>query len=340
MDEPVKSGKSRQLQYKEWKRYFEWEKQTRNSYKIIEIFNPPKEKEDGRIHNGGSRSGAGADGKLVEEVSYILNCFLYDAMRKNNYYRLYGYENRVYFNSDTLAKYFGCYKDLYAAVGDELVQHKIFLRVSDKIREKMRSLVIEKIKKAEGIQWGYGIIIWRKENGVPEVRDDLLELWLESQQRYLETNKWKTEKDVIIAGKWDEMIRWITQEISREKNEVLCKAKKFYKVEFDSTQVEEYDRNQYKDCLKNINIKFARDIYQFFLKKEKAAARANANAKAEIKQIFSLLEEGGEKEKGNVNELIEKLEEPDSEEEIVFEFDEDKVMEPYRYILKNYILIG
>lgn len=41
-----------------------------------------------------------------------------------------------------------------------------------------------------------------------------------------------------------------------------------------------------------------------------------------------------------MNELIEKLEEPDPEEEIVFEFDEDKVMEPYRYILKNYILIG
>lgn len=334
MDEPIKSGKSRQLQYKEWKRYFEWKKQTRNLYKITEIFDPPKEKEDGRIHNGGRRPGAGAGGKLVEEVEYILNCFLHEAMRKNNYYRLYGYENRVYFNSDTLAKYFGRYKDLYAAAGDKIVQRKVLLKISDKIREKMRSLIIEKIKGMAGIQWGYGIIVWEKENGTPKIRDELLEIWLENQQRYLDENNWKTEKDVIVAGKWDEMIRWITCEIARDKNEILWRAKKFYRVEFDSTSVEAYDRDQYLNFRKRINAQIAKDVYQFFLRKEQAAAQTEAD----IKFFESFTQDGNEADQ-NAEFLLQILDRPTSEKDIEFEFNEEKVMEPYRYILKNYILM-
>ena len=151
MNDSEKGGKSRQLQYEDWKRYFTWEKPTNKSYLIREIFNPPLEKQDGRIHNGGSRAGAGAKGKLTEEFKYLLNCFLYDALKKNSYYRLYGYGNRVYFNSDVAAKYFGCYKNLYAAKYDINVKQEIFFRISDKIREKVRALILEKMKRTEGI---------------------------------------------------------------------------------------------------------------------------------------------------------------------------------------------
>ena len=246
MNEPEKVGKSRQLQYENWKRYFTWEKPTNKSYVIKEIFDPPLERQDGRIHNGGSRAGAGAKGKLTEEFEYLLNCFLYDAMRKNSYYRLYGYENRVYFNSDTVAKYFGCYKNLYAARGDTKVDQETLFKISDKIREKVRALVLEKMKRSVGVKWGYGIILWHKENGVPEVRDELLEPWLEAQQKFFEENDFKKEKEVILADKWNNMIHSITRELSAITDELIFEVKKFYKLEFDTERVQPYDFKLYQ----------------------------------------------------------------------------------------------
>lgn len=335
MNDSEKGGKSRQLQYEDWKRYFTWEKPTNKSYLIREIFNPPLEKQDGRIHNGGSRAGAGAKGKLTEEFKYLLNCFLYDALKKNSYYRLYGYGNRVYFNSDVAAKYFGCYKNLYAAKYDINVKQEIFFRISDKIREKVRALILEKMKRTEGIKWEYGIILWHKENGSPEVRDELLVPWLEAQQKYFEETGFKTEKDVVVADKWNDMLHSITAKLSMITDEVIFEAKKFYKLEFNTEQVQPYDFKLYQEYRKRINHQIMIDVYNFFLSREENLAR-NSAPKGIILNMDKL---NGQKnpEELDIDEIVDLMDGNNEYDE--YEFNSDIIMEPYKYILKNYIAL-
>lgn len=53
LDEKVKGGKSKELQLKDWKRYFSW-KNEKYKFIITEIYPEPKPKIDGRINNGGN----------------------------------------------------------------------------------------------------------------------------------------------------------------------------------------------------------------------------------------------------------------------------------------------
>lgn len=50
LGEPVKTGGAKQSQFKEWKRYFEFEKiPGSQKMTIVEIYNRPKEKNDKRL---------------------------------------------------------------------------------------------------------------------------------------------------------------------------------------------------------------------------------------------------------------------------------------------------
>ena len=51
LEDKVKTGKSKQLQQEDWKRYFKWDKKG-HKFIITEIYDKPKEKIDGRINNG------------------------------------------------------------------------------------------------------------------------------------------------------------------------------------------------------------------------------------------------------------------------------------------------
>ena len=53
LNEPIKSGKSKQIQLQDWKRYFNYNKNG-NSFIITDIFDIPKEKIDNRKDNGGN----------------------------------------------------------------------------------------------------------------------------------------------------------------------------------------------------------------------------------------------------------------------------------------------
>ena len=71
MNEPVKTGKSKQLQIKNWGRFFKWVHPTKQVYRITEIVEIPPEKFDGRKRNGGARVGAGAPQKVQEELEEL-----------------------------------------------------------------------------------------------------------------------------------------------------------------------------------------------------------------------------------------------------------------------------
>lgn len=55
LNEPIKTGKSKQLQLEDWKRYFSYTKNG-NRFVVTEIFDTPKEKIDNRSNNGGNNT--------------------------------------------------------------------------------------------------------------------------------------------------------------------------------------------------------------------------------------------------------------------------------------------
>ena len=67
LDEPIKTGKSKQLQLKDWERYFSYEKEGQK-FIITEIFDTPTEKIDKRTN--GNRS------KYVQPfMDYVMSTF-------------------------------------------------------------------------------------------------------------------------------------------------------------------------------------------------------------------------------------------------------------------------
>lgn len=54
--EDRKSSNSKKAQLKEWERFFRWQNITAQKYRIEEIYDIPKEKEDGRKSNGGNNT--------------------------------------------------------------------------------------------------------------------------------------------------------------------------------------------------------------------------------------------------------------------------------------------
>ena len=55
LNEPIKTGKSKQLQLEDWNRYFNYNKNG-NKFVVTEIFDTPKEKIDNRSNNGGNNT--------------------------------------------------------------------------------------------------------------------------------------------------------------------------------------------------------------------------------------------------------------------------------------------
>lgn len=53
-EEPVKTSDSKSAQLKEWRRYFKWSNPTNRKYKIEEIYDAPRDKQDRRKYNGGN----------------------------------------------------------------------------------------------------------------------------------------------------------------------------------------------------------------------------------------------------------------------------------------------
>ena len=67
--ESVKTGKSKQLQLKDWQRYFTWENPTKQTFLITEVYDVPFEKIDNRIKLYSS----GSDGLPNTEDDIVVN---------------------------------------------------------------------------------------------------------------------------------------------------------------------------------------------------------------------------------------------------------------------------
>lgn len=264
MNEPVKTGKSKQLQINNWGRLFKWIHPTKQIYRITEIIEHPLEKVDRRKNNGGARAGAGAPKKVQEEFDYIFKCFLHWLYTQNEY--SYNHTNReFYFTGIKVGEYFGIYSPrFFNAYSDESVNTKVLSRVSDKLREKLRSWVINKIAQKEGVALTEGIIAYRnKKLNQYDFKDEYLETWKEHQADYLKLNKFSNLKSVIDNNMWSEMIQYISQYYDGYEKVIKC-----YKIICDDFRYfGNFDMSEYKKYRDRLNRKVVKELMTFFRKK-------------------------------------------------------------------------
>lgn len=261
MNDKVKGGKAKKLQLQEWKRFFEWENPTKQIFHITEVFEIPKEKE----HTwGGAREGAGAKVKVQEEFDYMFRMFLYQSYRKNEYFRNNANWYEVYVNNNTICKFFGCYENLYQALEDENLDTAIVRKISDKVREKSRSWIFNKISKIDGITLTKGIIAFTSDKSF-ERKDELLEDYDKYQQEFMDMYGIKYPSELIEKNLWLEMSAYIDSKFEDYKA-----VKKMHKIIFNTEHLNgQCDYKVYQAHRKEFNKQLISDIYQFFLKKEK-----------------------------------------------------------------------
>ena len=335
LNEKVKSSGAKDKQFKNWKKYFIWTKPKRTKFLITEIIN---NKYVTNKH-GGHREGSGRKSILENETEYILNCFVQEAVKRNGYYRRYDNWNQSYFNNDTFSKVFGLYGEFYSAKEDENVNKKVFKTIYIKLGAR-RKYLYKKIKdwfKETGEEFTYGIIAFKdKEQTKPEYRDDLCEQWKEYQTEYIKENKLGFLGRIIEKDLWEDMIRYIS---SRFENYAIVK--EYCKMNFKPERAKKYDFNKYKNCRKKINDTVIEDIYNKCLDKEKNKYnKEQEKIKFEIEnsiEMYDYLYECG---------IFPPDTEPLSEMEYyqelinsIHDFDEKETMQPYVYILDNYVRI-
>lgn len=120
--EEKKSGKGKQLQFKEWRRYFNIEKGEKATFIITEIYEIPKEKIDNRGKSEGSR-GNNEGISIKYSTPLMLDYFQY--CRKNN-------ENVIYTTADKLAKTIGIINSNYSKSKDDREKYSEYINNTSK----------------------------------------------------------------------------------------------------------------------------------------------------------------------------------------------------------------
>lgn len=308
LNEKVKQGKSRQLQLNRWRKLFEWENPSSRIYRITKIYEVPKEMPNNR---GGARAGAGAKLKVQEEFDVLIHNFLHDPKVQYDYQEVENGKVVIYFSNDAVCKYFGIYRDIYQAFwtnnDGEMLDKKLNLsvhnKITNKLTEKSRSWIFNKISKMENVELSYGILAYTG-SGSCECRDDLLDLYLDIEERFLKENGLRNVYDVKNKKFWDKMKKYITNEINEylcNDDQPYCTVKKVRKIQYSVDVYDNYliDDDHVDVMRKRLNDKIREELYEYFLKKQTT------------------------KRSGNT----------------LVVFNEEKLMEDYVHILKTYVKI-
>lgn len=323
-------GNSRNAQFKEWKRYIDWTKPTSQKYLITEVYDTPKEKEDGRKNNGGAREGAGSKGKLHKEFDYLLNYFISYEYNKNKHYLNKPQWHISYFTKDRISRFFGLYNNLTKAKYDEDVNLEVYYKIADKIREKQRGWIIDKLKRMEERNKEHkkrdtdkfvllvdGIMAYKskKNRKNPDYRDDLLEDYNKYKEEYMERNHFKTDRDIIQAGKWEEMSNEVSSYFIELGYELVVKCHKLF---FNPKEKQTYDYNIVKEYKHHYNDEIIKELYKYFFNEEKKYFEKHPDEDEDYQ--IALMQA-----------------QPD--ESVDYKINEEKIMQPYVYILDSYIRI-
>ena len=341
-DKPRTGTNSRNSQFKEWRRYFNWSNPTTQKFLIEEIYDEPKEKIDGRKKNGGAREGAGKPPKLQEEFDYLFNYFLKCEYNKNKYLRNNPYWDTSYFNLNDLEEFFGLSNNFYSAKSNENVNMTAYLNIAEIIDRRTRSWLINKIKRKEEnieneITFTEGIIAYKnKKTDVGDYKDEYLEDWKRHQLEYFKITGYRNQGEVMYANKWWDMILYISSFFKDDGYEIV---KKYKKIIFNHKKLKDYDFDKCEEYRKRINDTIVEELYNYFLKKEKEKhEKQQQDLRNEMEGFIEVCGWFNEYYDGALSNPTE-MEDYKELESQLCDFDKEKVMEPYKYVIDNYVKI-
>lgn len=333
-DKQTTGTNPRKAQLKEWGVYFRWSNPTSHKFLIEEIYKVPIEKEDGRRNNGGARKNSGSKSKFTEEFNYILNYYISHEYNRNQHELNKPYWHVAYFTSGQIAKEFGlCRVTMYEPHDDEIVDKEVFSKIASRVHSKQRYWIIDKLKRMEGrckkkkkretdktVLLVDGLMAYRYEkDDHPDYRDDLLKDYNKYKKEYMDKNHFRTDHDIISAGKWQEM----SEEVSSHfKHLGYVRVKKCHKLFFNPKEKELYDYSLVLEYKKHYNDEIIQDMYDYFLNK-----------------ILSRLKRFPEENEDYQIELMQAAQEGCSVNYRFTKEKEELLMKPYVYVFDNYVRI-
>lgn len=281
LGEDTKKSNAKKSQTKRWRRFFDWENPTTHTYRITEIYDEPKEMEDGRRNNGGARVNSGAKPKVQEEFDYLLNAFLHREFNRNFYNGQVEWCQSHFFNGE-ISKYFGMYTDrFYDARADFAKRltdsnaddgrivtktrefNDAWSDINKKIAEKRKSWIYNKIDKMDGIILQNGVIAYTdKKNGEFEYKDECLDEWEKHMREYLREKKLRTIADVADMGLWEDMIAFISESFDGYESVERTK-----KITFDVNLLRDYEWEEYGEYRRRFNEKLVAELLRYFEKR-------------------------------------------------------------------------
>lgn len=280
LEEDRKTSDSKNAQLKRWRRFFDWENPTTHTYKIIEIYDEPKDIDDGRKNNGGVRVGSGAKKKLQEEFDYLFNAFLHREFNRNVFNGQADICESHFFNGD-ISKYFGLYGDMFYKAREDFsdiltTQHisqdafisktnefsRAWSDINKKIAEKRKSWIYNKIDKMDGVNLDNGIIAYIDGSDKSKYMDELVDRWNLYMKEYIRMKGLRTEADVAEAGLWKDAVNHISK-----KFDGYDRVERTKKITFDVELLRDYDWEEYETYRHRMNNQLVCDLHRYFKKK-------------------------------------------------------------------------
>jgi hypothetical protein len=223
LGQEVKGGRQKELQVKDWGRYFLFKKEG-TIYTVKEIYDVPKQKPDGR---GGNNS------IYIDDVERVLLDLLYTndntlLLSVNQLAIAVGFININYStgrkNKTKLSEIIG--------VNKEIVTH-FYNDTYSKIDEYLQS-ALNRLQKTEVIQWEKVIAISTYDEEIKEADDDESQTIIDSENEVLKKMGRKNIGEVVFLGQWEYFSRQVCQ-IAR-KNLPLKYYYRPYKVLYQSEE--------------------------------------------------------------------------------------------------------
>lgn len=265
-----KKGNSKTAQLKAWKNAFEFEVASNNLISITKIIDLNA---DISVRRGGARKGSGKEPRLQKEFEFLTNVLLHREFNRN-VYNGQAIFCEAHFTSSVAMEYFGIYSDhFYTAKNDVNVDTNIFNEVSNKLREKFNSLVINKMKHTNGIVYSRGIVAYKfpsnerkddeKKKNALDFRDEWLDEYDKHIGEYMEKNHTNYAK-IISQNMWSDFVGYCTSFFDGYA-EVIKTHKLSYDIQ--THPLKDYDDKDVPNARKAFNDAIANDVLLFFANK-------------------------------------------------------------------------
>lgn len=226
LDEPIKTGRSKQLQLKDWGRYFDYTKGEKATFIIKTIYTEPLPKMDNRANNGQSEASHGNNtegiyGKTIDKI--IIN-YLQQTYNKGTYI--------LYTTNSVLAEMVGIINYNYRVANNKKIKFKQYIstkegkisntamyNVFNKANEIKRKPIIaslERLQKQELLNYQLNYMIYFKNSSrCANIIES--EIILECEEKALEHMKITDRKKLMTNDKLKNEFYEIVNKLSAQE---------------------------------------------------------------------------------------------------------------------------